>query len=107
MVLKTYPCDDNVADGESYLRADYSISCGTSLHMFFKLYAGIMIMVSRLPSQKYSFDSAPSICYLFTRHFPSVVLIRVCVILHTDLFIYDKVACHASYTCLGIFFRRV
>lgn len=48
MVLKTYTCDHNVADGESYLRADYSISCETDLHRFFKVYAGIMIIVSRL-----------------------------------------------------------
>ena len=34
-------------DGGSHLRADYSISCGTSLHMFFKVYAGLMVLVSK------------------------------------------------------------
>ena len=33
--------------GESYLRADYSISCDTSLNLFFKFYAALMILVSR------------------------------------------------------------
>ncbi|CAN0542276.1 unnamed protein product, partial [Laminaria digitata] len=38
-------CDDQVVKGESYLRADYSISCKTSLHTFFEVYAWLMILV--------------------------------------------------------------
>ncbi|CAM9899962.1 unnamed protein product, partial [Laminaria digitata] len=45
VAFKTFACDEEVVDGESYLRADYSISCTTSLHMLFKVYAGIMILV--------------------------------------------------------------
>ena len=46
-MLKTYACDDNVVEGEIYLRVDYSVSCGTTLHRIFKIYAGFMILVSR------------------------------------------------------------
>ena len=46
-VFKTYACDENVVDGKSYLRADYSISCETSLHTFIKVYAGLMVLVRR------------------------------------------------------------
>lgn len=45
-VFKTFACDDDVVIGESYLRADYSISCNTRVHTFFKIYAGFMILVS-------------------------------------------------------------
>lgn len=45
-VLSTFPCDDNVVGGESYLIADYSISCQTRVHSFFKAYAAFMILVS-------------------------------------------------------------
>ncbi|CAM9826802.1 unnamed protein product, partial [Laminaria digitata] len=45
VAFKTFACDEEVVDGKSYLRADYSISCTTSLHMMFKAYAGIMILV--------------------------------------------------------------
>ncbi|CAM9313997.1 unnamed protein product, partial [Laminaria digitata] len=45
VVFKTFPCDDGVVDGESYLRVDYSISCKSNLHMFFLVYAGLMILV--------------------------------------------------------------
>ena len=48
MAFKTFACDDEVVDGESYLRADYSISCKTSLHMLFQVYAGLMILVRKL-----------------------------------------------------------
>ncbi|CAM9298466.1 unnamed protein product [Laminaria digitata] len=44
-VLKTFACDDNVVEGESYLRADYNISCKSPLHAGFMLYAGLMILV--------------------------------------------------------------
>ena len=46
-VFKTFVCDDDIVVGESFLRADYSISCNTSLHTFFKVYAGLMILVRR------------------------------------------------------------
>lgn len=47
VVLKTFACDDDVEGGASYLREDYSISCETSLHKFFKLYAGVIILVCK------------------------------------------------------------
>eukprot|EP00752_Nemacystus_decipiens_P008151 g7290.t1 len=43
--FKTFPCDDQVVEGESYLRADYSLSCNAQRHMWYKIYAGIMIVV--------------------------------------------------------------
>ncbi|CAB1103690.1 unnamed protein product [Ectocarpus sp. CCAP 1310/34] len=45
MAFKTFPCDDEAVEGESYLRADYSLSCKTDKHMYFRIYAGIMILV--------------------------------------------------------------
>ncbi|CAN0519022.1 unnamed protein product, partial [Scytosiphon promiscuus] len=45
LIFKTFDCDDAVGDGKSYLRADYSLTCESSLHVFFKGYAIIMIMV--------------------------------------------------------------
>ncbi|CAN0588461.1 unnamed protein product, partial [Laminaria digitata] len=45
VAFKTLSCDDQVVKGESYLRADYSISCKTSLHTFFEVYAWLMILV--------------------------------------------------------------
>lgn len=47
MVFNTFPCDDFVVDGESYLIADYSIACDTPLHSFFQAYAAVMVLVSR------------------------------------------------------------
>ena len=44
--FKTFPCDDEVVEGESFLRADYSLSCNAPRHMYFRVYAGIMIVVS-------------------------------------------------------------
>lgn len=46
MAFKTFPCDDEVVEGESYLRADYSLSCNAKIHTYFRVYAGIMIVVS-------------------------------------------------------------
>ena len=46
VAFKTFACDDEVVGGESYLRADYSVSCETGLHVFFQVYAGLMILVS-------------------------------------------------------------
>ncbi|CAM9194743.1 unnamed protein product, partial [Laminaria digitata] len=45
VVFNTFACDDDIGDGESFLRADYSVSCNTGLHTFFKVYAGLMILV--------------------------------------------------------------
>ncbi|CAM9808689.1 unnamed protein product, partial [Laminaria digitata] len=45
LVFQTFACDDAVEDGNSYLRADYSLSCESSLHTFFKRYAMFMILV--------------------------------------------------------------
>ena len=46
VVFKTFACDESAVEGKSYLRADYSISCDTNLHTFFKVYSGLMIVVS-------------------------------------------------------------
>ncbi|CAM9194141.1 unnamed protein product [Ectocarpus fasciculatus] len=45
MAFKTFACDDEAVEGESYLRADYGIQCHTDKHGWYKLYAGVMIMV--------------------------------------------------------------
>ncbi|CAM9190499.1 unnamed protein product [Ectocarpus sp. 8 AP-2014] len=45
MAFKTFACDDEAVEGESYLRADYSIQCHTDKHGWYKVYAGVMIMV--------------------------------------------------------------
>lgn len=45
MAFKTFPCDHDAVEGESYLRADYSLSCNTTKHSYFKIYAGFMIVV--------------------------------------------------------------
>ncbi|CAN0047697.1 unnamed protein product, partial [Ectocarpus fasciculatus] len=45
VVFKTFACDDQAVEGESYLRADYSLSCNTTTHTWYKVYAGIMIVV--------------------------------------------------------------
>lgn len=46
--FKTFACDNDVGEGQSYLRADYSLSCQSDLHIFFQAYAGVMILVSSL-----------------------------------------------------------
>ncbi|CAN0314298.1 unnamed protein product, partial [Laminaria digitata] len=43
VAFTTFSCDDNVVEGESYLRADFSISCQSRMHTFFEIYAGLMI----------------------------------------------------------------
>lgn len=48
LAFETFACDDEVGDGDSYLRADYSLSCKTDLHSFFKGYALFMILVRSL-----------------------------------------------------------
>lgn len=52
ITFKTFACDDEVVHGESYLRADYSLSCETNLHIFFQVYAALMILVSRPASRE-------------------------------------------------------
>jgi hypothetical protein len=44
VVFQTFACD-TLATGDSYLRADYSISCTTTKHKWYRLYSGIMILV--------------------------------------------------------------
>ncbi|CAN0006676.1 unnamed protein product, partial [Laminaria digitata] len=44
-VFKTFACDDGVVNGQNYRRADYSISCQSRTHEFFRIYAGLMILV--------------------------------------------------------------
>ena len=45
MVFETFDCDDEVGDGETYLRADYTLSCDTNVHRVFQGYAILMILV--------------------------------------------------------------
>ncbi|CAM9909015.1 unnamed protein product [Ectocarpus sp. 4 AP-2014] len=45
IVFKTFACDDEAVEGESYLRADYGISCKTNKHAWYEVYAGVMIAV--------------------------------------------------------------
>lgn len=45
-VFKTFACDNHAVDGESYLREDYRLSCKSSTHTYFKIYAGLMFLVS-------------------------------------------------------------
>eukprot|EP00611_Tribonema_gayanum_P000411 TRINITY_DN10281_c0_g1_i1.p1 TRINITY_DN10281_c0_g1~~TRINITY_DN10281_c0_g1_i1.p1 ORF type:complete len:1126 (+),score=274.53 TRINITY_DN10281_c0_g1_i1:133-3510(+) len=44
-VLQTFPCDHLDGTAKSYLRADYSIECGTPTHTAYVAYAGIMVLV--------------------------------------------------------------
>lgn len=46
LLTQTFACDDMKELGERFLRADYSLKCGTSQHRFFKIYSGVMILVS-------------------------------------------------------------
>lgn len=43
-IFQTFVCD-TLDDGNSYLRADYSLTCSTGLHTAYRLYAGVMVMV--------------------------------------------------------------
>eukprot|EP00903_Cladosiphon_okamuranus_P012166 g11413.t1 len=45
MAFKAFSCDEDVVEGESYLRADYSLSCKAKVHTYFRVYAGIMIVI--------------------------------------------------------------
>lgn len=81
MVFKTFACDDKVVEGENYLRADYSISCDTDLHLFFKVYSGLMIAVSRPACLLYIIDLVVGMwcvfCYALV-HTVVVASILVC-----------------------------
>ncbi|CAM9486398.1 unnamed protein product [Discosporangium mesarthrocarpum] len=44
VIFQTFTCD-NLDDGESYLRADYRITCGTDAHRAHVIYASWMILV--------------------------------------------------------------
>jgi hypothetical protein len=47
-VFQTFACDtidDSAAIKTSYLRADYSIQCGTSEHTLYRIYAGFMVII--------------------------------------------------------------
>lgn len=46
VVFKTFACDEDAIEGESYLRADYSLSCDSDMHVIFMVYAGLMLCVS-------------------------------------------------------------
>lgn len=46
VVFQIFACDDQAVEGESYLRADYSLSCNSSGRMWYQIYAGVMILVS-------------------------------------------------------------
>ena len=43
-IFRTFGCDE-LDDGESYLRADYSLSCWTARHSWYEVYAFIMVGV--------------------------------------------------------------
>lgn len=47
IAFETFPCDEEAVVGESYLRADYRLSCNTTEHKWYMVYAGIMIVVSK------------------------------------------------------------
>lgn len=46
IVFKTFACDGEAEEGESYLRADYSLSCDSNVQKWFMVHAGVMIVVS-------------------------------------------------------------
>lgn len=43
-ILQTFPCD-LLDDGNAYLRADYSVSCSTTVYKVYRAYASIMVGV--------------------------------------------------------------
>jgi hypothetical protein len=48
-LFQTYNCEQ-FDDGTVFLKGDYSVSCLTSKHKLFEIYAGLMIMVRALSS---------------------------------------------------------
>ncbi|CAM9831277.1 unnamed protein product [Scytosiphon promiscuus] len=45
IAFETFACDDEAVEGESYLRADYRLTCYTTKHKWYMVYAGVMILV--------------------------------------------------------------
>lgn len=45
VIFQTFACDDVVIHGESRLRADYRLPCDTETHLWFEVYAGVMLVV--------------------------------------------------------------
>lgn len=43
-IFETFVCD-TLDGGETYLRADYSLLCTTTIHTGFRIYAGLMVVV--------------------------------------------------------------
>ena len=52
VVFKTFACDEEAVEGKSFLRADYSLSCNTAEHTWYKVYAGVMIVVRKQPAHR-------------------------------------------------------
>lgn len=46
VVFKTFVCDESAVEGKSYLREDYRLTCESSTHTYFMVYAGFMVLVS-------------------------------------------------------------
>lgn len=46
IAFEAFSCDEEAVAGESFLRADYRVSCNTTKHKWYMAYAGIMIVVS-------------------------------------------------------------
>ncbi|CAM9378261.1 unnamed protein product, partial [Laminaria digitata] len=44
-IFQTFACDDLGEGGDGYLRADYSILCGTVRHHQFQVYAAVMMLI--------------------------------------------------------------
>lgn len=45
-IFRTFPCDNKAVDGKKFLRADYRVLCDTPKHTIYKIYAGLMMLVS-------------------------------------------------------------
>ena len=43
-IFQTFSCDE-LEDGEVYLRADYSLTCSTTRHSVYRVYAIVMVFV--------------------------------------------------------------
>lgn len=46
VIFQTFSCDTVVIEGQNLLRADYRLSCDTTTHFWFEVYAGVMVVVS-------------------------------------------------------------
>lgn len=45
VIFQTFACDGEVMEGQRLLRADYRLSCDTPTHVWFQVYAGLMLVV--------------------------------------------------------------